>query len=217
MTTPANNPPTISITSPASGAVINAPASVTINASAADSDGTVSKVDFYDGATLLGTVNGGTAKLNATWPYNSVPVGAHTLKATATDNAGATTSATVTITVNTPPLVVLTQPLACLSLQAPANVVLTADAVDPDGWVARVDFYEGTNLIGTATAAPYTADWTNVASGSYSLTARQPTTWGPRPRPARSRSTFRRLTVLRPLPSQHRWKARSSQRVRMYF
>ena len=66
VTTPANNPPTISITSPASGAVINAPASVTINASAADSDGTVSKVDFYDGATLLGTVNGGTAKLNAT-------------------------------------------------------------------------------------------------------------------------------------------------------
>ena len=67
---------------------------------------------------------------------------------------------------------VLTQPLACLSLQAPANVVLTADAVNPDGSVARVDFYEGTNLIGTATAAPSTANWTNVASGSYSLTAR---------------------------------------------
>ena len=44
--TAANVPPTVAITNPASGAVFAAPASVTIQASAADSDGTVTNVQF---------------------------------------------------------------------------------------------------------------------------------------------------------------------------
>ena len=92
-----NNPPTVSITSPANGATFTAPASVTINATAADSDGTVSKVDFYQGATLLGT--------DTTSPYSyawtSVAAGSYSLTAKATDNLGAvTTSTAVGITVN---------------------------------------------------------------------------------------------------------------------
>src|SRR5262245_967726 len=51
--TVANNPPTVSITSPANGATFTAPANITINATASDSDGTVTMVDFYQGTTLL--------------------------------------------------------------------------------------------------------------------------------------------------------------------
>jgi uncharacterized protein (TIGR03118 family) len=96
----ANVPPTVSITSPADGATFVSPASVTIQAAAGDADGTVVKVEFFDGANSLGsvTVPPYTKKV-ALYP------GTHPLTATVTDNAGATTtSAAVTVTVNTTPI-----------------------------------------------------------------------------------------------------------------
>jgi uncharacterized protein RhaS with RHS repeats len=39
------------------------------------------------------------------------------------------------------------------------------------GTITQVQFYQGSTLIGTATAAPYTFNWTGVAAGVYSLTA----------------------------------------------
>ncbi len=50
-----NAPPAVSITSPSNGATFTAPASITISATASDSDGTVAQVQFFQGATLLGT------------------------------------------------------------------------------------------------------------------------------------------------------------------
>jgi hypothetical protein len=38
--------------------------------------------------------------------------------------------------------------------------------------VVRVDFYQGNTLIGTSSVAPYTATWSNVAAGTYCITAR---------------------------------------------
>ena len=42
---------------------------------------------------------------------------------------------------------------------------------DPDGSVARVEFYAGTTLLNVDTTAPYAFAWANVTDGSYSLTA----------------------------------------------
>ena len=98
VTPPLNIAPTVSIISPANNASYNAPASVSISATASDVDGTVSKVEFYNGAILLG--------IDATSPYtytwSGVAVGTYSITAKATDNAGATkTSAAVTVKVNT--------------------------------------------------------------------------------------------------------------------
>jgi hypothetical protein len=92
----ANNAPSVSITSPANNSSFGAPASITINATAADTDGSISSVAFYNGATLLGT--------DATSPYSfawtNVAAGTYTLTARATDNGGAvTTSTAITISV----------------------------------------------------------------------------------------------------------------------
>ena len=99
-----NVPPTVAITSPANGATFNTPASVTIEAAAADSDGTVAGVAFYDGATLLGS--------DSTDPYsltvNFFP-GTNRLTAVATDNLGATTTSLTVTTIVT--AVVITNPI----------------------------------------------------------------------------------------------------------
>ena len=169
----ANVPPTVSITSPANGATFTAPASVTINATAADSDGTVSKVDFYQGATLLGT----DTSSPYSYAWTSVAAGSYSLTAKATDNLGAvTTSTAVGITVNpaanVPPTVSITSPANGATFTEPASVTINATAADSDGTVSKVDFYQGATLLGTDTTSPYSYAWTSVAAGSYSLTAK---------------------------------------------
>jgi hypothetical protein len=163
--------PTVSITSPANNAAFVAPASITINANAAASSGTVSKVDFYNGATKIGT--------DTTSPYSfawtNVAVGAYTVTAKATDSAGAvTTSAAITVKVNAnvAPTVSITAPANNATFVAPAAITINATAADTDGSIARVDFYNGTTLLGTDTTSPYTYSWANVATGTYSITAK---------------------------------------------
>lgn len=92
--TPGNVPPTVAITSPTSGATFTAPASITIAATASDSDGSVSGVAFYAGTTLLGSDT--TSPYGFVW--SNVGAGSYNLTAVATDDDGATrTSAGVPI------------------------------------------------------------------------------------------------------------------------
>jgi regulation of enolase protein 1 (concanavalin A-like superfamily) len=93
---PPNTPPSVAITSPASGATFTAPATVTLSANASDPDGTVARVEFFSGATLIGTDT--TSPYSITW--SGVAAGTYTITARATDNAGAeTTSSAVTLDV----------------------------------------------------------------------------------------------------------------------
>ena len=98
----ANQAPTVSIVSPVDEYEdLSAPANLNIAANASDSDGSVAKVDFYQGSTLLGTVS----QSPFTFAWNNVAVGRYILTAKATDNLGATTtSASVHITINGAPL-----------------------------------------------------------------------------------------------------------------
>ena len=169
---PTNNPPTIVINGPSEGSTLSASTGFTMTVSAADSDGVIGRIDFYDGAGLLGSVPGGAATLNASWPFNGVSPGTHILKAVATDGAGASASASVTIHVSAAPLVVLTRPAACVYLQEPADITLQADAVAPDGAIASVAFFQGSALIGVATTEPFAVAWSAVPAGTYAVTAK---------------------------------------------
>jgi hypothetical protein len=170
---PANVPPTVSISAPANGATFTAPASVAITASAGDTDGTVSLVEFFQGTTKIGQAT--SAPYSFTW--TNVAAGAYNLTARATDNSGGiTTSSVVGITVNPPPNVPptasITAPANGATFTAPASVAIAANAGDTDGTVTLVEFFQGTTKLGQDTTAPYSFTWSNVAAGSYSLTAR---------------------------------------------
>ena len=93
---PPNQAPTVSLTSPSNGASFTSPAKITLAANAADSDGRVVKVEFFNGATKLGEDT--SAPYTTQW--NSGAAGSYTLTSRVTDNAGATTtSSPVIITV----------------------------------------------------------------------------------------------------------------------
>ncbi|OON67165.1 glycosyl hydrolase [Hymenobacter sp. CRA2] len=303
----ANTPPTVSLTSPANNASFTAPASITISANAADANGTVSKVEFFQGSTKLSEDT--SSPYSFTW--SSVAAGTYSITARATDNGGATTtSSAVSVTVNpggptaqaipgkieaesfsaqqgtdteetsdtgggrnvdwfetgdwldyyvnvaqagtytvgfrvasanggatfqlrnsggtvlgsinigntgnwqnwqtistnvtlpagpqtlrvyasastgcnlnwlnfaaatttnTPPTVSLTSPSAGASFTAPASITISANAADANGTVSKVEFFQGSTKLGEDTSSPYSFTWSNVAAGSYSITAR---------------------------------------------
>jgi len=167
----ANQAPTVSLTSPANGATFTAPASITMTANASDPENQVTRVDFYNGTTLLGSDT--TTPYSFTW--SNVAAGTYSLSAIARDAAGQTTqSAAVSVTVTAPnqaPTISLTSPTNGATFTAPASITMTANASDPENQVTRVDFYNGTTLLGSDTSAPYSFTWANVPAGSYSLNA----------------------------------------------
>lgn len=170
-----NRAPSVSLTAPTNGAQLTGPANIPLSATASDSDGTISKVDFYAGTSLVGTAT--SAPYNATW--SNVSPGSYQLFAVATDNSGGTTTTTgVNVTVNNgnnSPVVTLNTPQNGTTFPAGTNISLAATAYDPDGVVNKVEFFVGTTLIGTATVPVnglYTAVWNNVTAGAYAVFAK---------------------------------------------
>ena len=92
-----NVPPTVALTNPPNNSVFAAPASFTLSATTSDSDGSVTNVEFLQGASVLGNI--------ATPPY-SVPVGNlaagnYSFSAVAADNLGSRATNTIAISVVT--------------------------------------------------------------------------------------------------------------------
>jgi len=162
-------PPTINLTGPTTQLI--APATVNLSATAASS-GTanpITQVAFHDGTSLLGSTSVAPYAFN----WTNVGAGTYSVTATATDSVGGTaTSRAVEVRVisNVAPTVSMAANPEMAT--APATITLTADAADSDGSIERVEFYHGTTLLGSVTQAPYSYTWSNVASGTYTVTAK---------------------------------------------
>jgi|GEM_PF-370631 len=185
-----NQAPIVTLTSPSASTNYSAPAEILLSANATD-DGTISKVEFFQGDVKIG--EDATAPYQMIW--SNVMAGSYSISAKATDNLGLSgTSASVSITVNTaqnppseptpdpisepeptpvnqPPIVSVTSPANDAEFTSPANITITATASDPDGSIARVEFYRGTSKIGEDTTAPYSYNWQNVGAGEYHISA----------------------------------------------
>ncbi len=89
--------PTVNITAPLNNSTYLEPANIVVNATATDANGPITKVEFFNGSTLLATST--TAPYGFNW--NNIPAGNYAVTAKLTDSAGLTAfSSLVKVIVN---------------------------------------------------------------------------------------------------------------------
>jgi photosystem II stability/assembly factor-like uncharacterized protein len=168
----------VTLSSPSPGASFSRGAAIPIEAQVSDRDGSVVRVEFFAGVARLATIVTGPF----VFMWSGATDGSHSLTAIATDDAGASsTSAPVQVSVfgpsgggpgfNQPPTVSVRIPASGQSFVEGAPISLEAEASDVEGPVARVDFFDGTTLVGTATQSPWRISWTGAPPGQHSLRA----------------------------------------------
>ena len=170
----AATPPSVSVTSPATGATILTTEFPTLITATASDDVSISQVEFYCDGALMGA---GDTTAPYTFTWNSAAPGSYTLTARAYDNYGSSTlSAPVSVLVNTLPEVTLLEPLDGTVYWPYTDIVLQASASDPDidDSIDRVEFYQGDILLGIGTPmyGDYYFYWEGGAPGSYVFTAK---------------------------------------------
>jgi hypothetical protein len=148
-----NKAPTVTVTAPATGSSVAGPTNITVSADATDDDGTISKVEFYANAKLIGTTTSGP--YSVTW--GNVAPGSYTITAVASDDVGATTtSSPITLTVtqsgpNPPPLPVACKTADVVALDQPF-FYNRLGAVNPSGMIyaLRRDIVPSDSSLGLA-------------------------------------------------------------------
>ena len=161
----------VSIASPADGAVFSVPADVTITASANAGPGlSITRVDFYDGATLIGyTV---AQPYNWTYTWTNAPQGTHAITVKAYDSLGnIAKSSVVNLTINggaNAPTITITAPnngVVGTAVPITATVTTASGAV-----LSKIEYFEGTHSIGISSITSYA--WTPLVPGVYTVTAK---------------------------------------------
>ncbi len=164
-----SNTVTASITTPSANQTVVSGTSVSFTGSATDSSTSATLTyawAFGDGGSASG------ASASHTFTNSGASNVTYTVSFTATDNAGATGSATRQVTVT--PVPDTTPPTATASESGTSGTItLNATASDNVG-VTKVEFYVDGGLKGTSTASPYTMtlDSTTLTNASHSLTAK---------------------------------------------
>ncbi|NDP43018.1 MAG: DUF1800 family protein [Aromatoleum sp.] len=150
---------------------------VTLTASATDTDGIIAKVDFYQGTTLLKSTPApaNSPSFAPTYTYTAATAGSFSFIAVATDDKGGTgTSGAVSVTANAagnkPPAVTVSASTSFVTV--PGSVTLTASASDADGTVTKITFYkDGVKLVDIIPPAPLTTTVALAVPGTFLFTA----------------------------------------------
>jgi Bacterial Ig domain/Immunoglobulin domain len=178
------------IVSNSAGSVTSAAATLTVNTTVVAPTITTQPVSqtVNAGANVTFTVGAtGTAPPSYQWQKNGVNItgatssaltltsvtssSAGSYRAIVSNSAGSATSASATLTVITPLSVRLTSPVNGATYSQNSYVQITASVTSTVA-IARVQFYDGSNLLGTDTSSPYTMTTRSLSRGTHSLTAR---------------------------------------------
>jgi hypothetical protein len=175
---PNERPVVQQIISPSAG-YYTAPVSIQFVAKVIDPDNNLKEVRMWmDGQPELA----GTLVATDTYQHDYVDLGEgnYTFKVKAIDHKGSVSYIkTVSIIVKSPPVqtnrapnIVIDSPRSDQEFDAPASIDFKVTAVDPDGYVDRVEFYVNGNKLSEDTQPPYNFRWNGVPKGSYVLVAR---------------------------------------------
>lgn len=177
-----NEPPSVSFATPTGNTSVQVGyTSFEVTVNATDSDGSVSNVKLF--------VDGNLIREELFAPYDwgmgdnvsellGLPVGEHTIRAEATDDDGATTSKSFTLTVdgasgNQAPQVSLTNPSQENQEYILGETIsLSANASDAEGSIEKVNFKISGSYFKQDQTAPYSVSWTPTAAGTYTVGAR---------------------------------------------
>ena len=186
VSTPANTPPTVSITAPSSGSVFLQGANVTFGGTASDAqDGSLTGSIAWT-SSLNGSLGAGGSVSSTT-----LLVGTHTITASVTDGGSLTSTASITIRINAAPSVTITAPASGSNFNSGTQVTFTGTASDTENgnisaaiaWSSSVDGSLGSGAsvassalssgVHTITAAVTDSDGAN-ASASITVTINAP-------------------------------------------
>jgi len=165
---PANIAPTVTLATPTVSGT--APATIGLSATASDSDGTITKVEFFNGSTLLASIT------NSPYSYSWTGVGAGTYSVTAkaTDNLNTvSTSSVQTVTVNgttnvAPTLSWNTTASKYVDLASGKVGCVKGNATDPVS-VTGLDFNVGDENLSTVTFTLTSNKTSVIANGAFSV------------------------------------------------
>ncbi len=174
-TIPGNQPPIINISSPTKSNSYIAPANITIDVTASDPDGSVSRVEFWTDNVKLGEST--TAPYSFVW--KEVPEGTYSITAAVIDNQNLkTVSGAVSVIVeksanvtNQLPVVKISLPNNNKKYKKNEKILIEVIATDADGSINKVELKNGKTTIVEMTTTPYIFSWEPAETGTYFISA----------------------------------------------
>jgi rhamnogalacturonan endolyase len=161
--------PSSSIISPSNGTEVGLGLDVVVVVNASDFGGSISKVELFNGDSLLGILSAS--------PYiftlKNLITGTYPLTARVTDNEeNQTISSVVTFTVdNGFPHVAIISPASGILINQNSNIEIIAEAYDTNGSISKVEFYANNTKLGDDSNSPFTDTFSKPENGVYNLTA----------------------------------------------
>ena len=171
---PTNQLPVVDIVDPLDGASFVAGEVVIVTAVASDADGKVVKVEFMVEEVKVGEDVTNTFQLE----IPDLAPGTYKIRVKAIDDQdGSTLSEVITITIvepdtkeNVPPTVTLNTPIDGETKVEGQTIRIRAEASDSDGEVVKVEFYNGTTLLGEDSNSPFRYFWEDPPIGTHDIT-----------------------------------------------
>ena len=164
-----NSAPSVNITSPHDGDKVHG--TITFSADASDSNSGIAYVLFYIGSTELANDSSSPyqTSINTNNNYND---GTYTLKAVAYNNAGVSSTALISITIdNTNPSITIDTPQA--NHYYGGTTWINATASDANGISSMAILIDGTQ-VATSSSSPISYEWdtTQYSDGAYNIEVR---------------------------------------------
>ncbi|MEI7596031.1 MAG: Ig-like domain-containing protein [Bacteroidota bacterium] len=156
------------------GSTVNA-GNLTLVVSAADGDNeSFNRIQLYKNGIVAQTWTPNQANATATTTITAADGDFYYITVRQTDGDEAVSSPIYIsgVSSNQNPTVSITSPANNTSYTTGTTVEIAATASDADGSISKVEFYQGTTLLGEDLTSPYTYSWINVGAGNYSITAK---------------------------------------------